>query len=80
MKNFELSIVQIGPRTDGLQMKNDQWFYFFQFTDVDLGEIIENNIALCRYDKPTPVQKFAVPIVIKKRDLMACAQTGNQFI
>ena len=48
----------------------------FQFADVDLGEIIENNVALCRYDKPTPVQKYAIPVVLAKRDLMACAQTG----
>jgi superfamily II DNA/RNA helicase len=48
-----------------------------QFSDVSLGEIIDNNISLCKYDKPTPVQKYAIPVVLAKRDLMACAQTGE---
>lgn len=48
-----------------------------QFQDVDLGEIIMGNIALSRYTRPTPVQKYAIPIVKSKRDLMACAQTGR---
>lgn len=47
------------------------------FRDLRYTEIIRNNIALCGYDKPTPVQKYAMPIIMAKRDLMACAQTGS---
>ncbi|XP_057191944.1 DEAD-box helicase 3 X-linked a isoform X3 [Triplophysa rosa] len=47
------------------------------FHDVDMGEIIMGNIALSRYTRPTPVQKYAIPIIKSKRDLMACAQTGS---
>ncbi|XP_018411830.1 PREDICTED: ATP-dependent RNA helicase DDX3X isoform X1 [Nanorana parkeri] len=47
------------------------------FHDVNMGEIIMGNIALTRYTRPTPVQKHAIPIIIGKRDLMACAQTGS---
>uniref|UniRef100_A0A8C2GT46 RNA helicase n=1 Tax=Cyprinus carpio TaxID=7962 RepID=A0A8C2GT46_CYPCA len=47
------------------------------FHDVDLGEIIMGNITLSRYTRPTPVQKYAIPIIKSKRDLMACAQTGS---
>lgn len=39
-------------------------------------ETISNNIKLSKYTKPTPVQKYAMPIISAKRDLMACAQTG----
>ncbi|EDO35206.1 predicted protein [Nematostella vectensis] len=47
------------------------------FEDVDLGEILLHNVGLAGYKKPTPVQKYAIPIVKGKRDLMACAQTGS---
>ncbi|CAI5670557.1 unnamed protein product [Oreochromis niloticus] len=47
------------------------------FHDVDMGEIIMGNINLSRYTRPTPVQKYAIPIIKSKRDLMACAQTGS---
>ena len=47
------------------------------FADIDLGVILTDNITLCGYAKPTPVQKHATPIVIAGRDLMACAQTGS---
>ncbi|XP_059418155.1 putative ATP-dependent RNA helicase an3 isoform X10 [Carassius carassius] len=47
------------------------------FHDVDMGEIIMGNITLSRYTRPTPVQKYAIPIIKAKRDLMACAQTGS---
>ncbi|KAM6985779.1 DEAD-box helicase 3 X-linked a isoform 2-T2 [Aplochiton taeniatus] len=47
------------------------------FHDIEMGEIIMNNITLSRYTRPTPVQKYAIPIIKSKRDLMACAQTGS---
>ncbi|KAM3966846.1 LOW QUALITY PROTEIN: ATP-dependent RNA helicase bel [Aphomia sociella] len=51
--------------------------YITSFEDVNLTEIMRSNIALARYDKPTPVQKYAIPIVLARRDVMACAQTGS---
>lgn len=47
------------------------------FAEVELTPILRENIALARYDTPTPVQKYAIPIIRAKRDLMACAQTGS---
>lgn len=47
------------------------------FVDIQMTEIISTNIALARYDKPTPVQKYAIPIIMGRRDVMACAQTGS---
>ena len=47
------------------------------FDECNFHEIITNNIKLSQYDKPTPVQKNAIPIILGKRDLMACAQTGS---
>jgi len=47
------------------------------FDELNFNEIIMNNIVLCTYTKPTPVQKHAMPIIAGQRDLMACAQTGS---
>lgn len=50
---------------------------FDTFDTSDLGEIVLMNLANCKYDRPTPVQKHAIPIITNGRDLMACAQTGS---
>ncbi|THD25026.1 ATP-dependent RNA helicase DED1, partial [Fasciola hepatica] len=47
------------------------------FTDVELHQTIKDNIERAQYTHPTPVQKYALPIIAAKRDLMACAQTGS---
>ncbi|WKA02532.1 hypothetical protein VitviT2T_020708 [Vitis vinifera] len=47
------------------------------FSEIDLGDALNLNIRRCKYVKPTPVQRHAIPISIAGRDLMACAQTGS---
>lgn len=46
-------------------------------TAAELPPALTANILRVRYDKPTPVQKYAIPILLNDRDLMACAQTGS---
>ncbi|CCF59237.1 hypothetical protein KAFR_0G02030 [Kazachstania africana CBS 2517] len=48
-----------------------------EFTAPTLEGLLLENIKLARFTKPTPVQKYSVPIVANGRDLMACAQTGS---
>lgn len=48
------------------------------FHEIDLGECLNHNIKTrCKYVKPTPIQRHAIPVVMAGRDLMACAQTGS---
>eukprot|EP00929_Paragymnodinium_shiwhaense_P090676 TRINITY_DN5082_c0_g1_i1.p1 TRINITY_DN5082_c0_g1~~TRINITY_DN5082_c0_g1_i1.p1 ORF type:complete len:637 (+),score=131.14 TRINITY_DN5082_c0_g1_i1:94-2004(+) len=47
------------------------------FSEAKLNDALFENLRRCGYDRPTPVQKYAIPIVIGGRDLMACAQTGS---
>lgn len=35
------------------------------------------NIKVADYVKPTPAQKYAIPILLAGEDLMACAPTGK---
>ncbi|CAF5084450.1 unnamed protein product, partial [Rotaria sp. Silwood1] len=45
------------------------------FDDCNFGEIIKNNVSLANYGTPTPVQRYAIPTILLRRDLMACDQT-----
>ena len=36
------------------------------FSDIDLGDSLSYNIKLARYTKPTPVQKGAIPAIMKR--------------
>jgi hypothetical protein len=45
--------------------------------DIDLTSTIQKNIDDAKYTKPTPVQRYSLPIVLSGRDLMSCAQTGS---
>ncbi|KAF2286252.1 hypothetical protein GH714_012613 [Hevea brasiliensis] len=55
----------------------EQAFSEQENTEIDLGEALNQNIRRCKYVKPTPVQRHAIPISLAGRDLMACAQTGS---
>ena len=47
------------------------------FSQAELLEQCSINIKRAQFNKPTPIQKYAIPIGLKGRDLMACAQTGS---
>jgi probable ATP-dependent RNA helicase DDX4 len=48
-----------------------------KFSDAQLSELLIDNIRKTKYEIPTPVQQYAIPIMLQRRDLMACAQTGS---
>lgn len=47
------------------------------FEDMGLRKVLLENVKQAKYSEPTPIQKYAIPIFMNKRDLMACAQTGS---
>ena len=49
----------------------------FSFELADINSVFKTNVKKANYDKPTPIQKWAIPIILSGRDLMACAQTGS---
>lgn len=47
------------------------------FHDSGLQDILLENLSQCNFSTPTPIQNYAIPIIIGGRDLMASAQTGS---
>ena len=47
------------------------------FDDFVLEAKVRDNLKKWKYEKPTPIQKTAIPCIMNGRDLMACAQTGS---
>ncbi|HYH96573.1 DEAD/DEAH box helicase [Hyalangium sp.] len=47
------------------------------FTSLGLSEPLARAVADLGYDAPTPVQREAIPAVLRGRDVWACARTGS---
>lgn len=47
------------------------------FHTSGLHHILLDNLSNCNFSVPTPVQNYAIPIIIAGRDLMSSAQTGS---
>ena len=47
------------------------------FEKINLIEPIHKALIEEGYKTPTPIQKKAIPVVLEKRDLLGCAQTGT---
>ncbi|KIW73981.1 hypothetical protein PV04_02054 [Phialophora macrospora] len=45
--------------------------------DAGLHPVVLENIKLCGYQIPTPIQAYAVPSVLKNHDMIGVAQTGS---
>lgn len=47
------------------------------FESSGLRPHLLDNVKKSGYTKPTPIQKYAIPLILSGRDLMGCAQTGS---
>jgi len=48
-----------------------------QFHAAGLHPVMVQNIELCGYKVPTPVQAYTIPAAVQNRDIIAVAQTGQ---
>ena len=47
------------------------------FSKINLIKPIQKALSEEGYRVPTPIQKQAIPVILKKKDLLGCAQTGT---
>ena len=47
------------------------------FNNLQLIEPLLKALQQEGYEKPTPIQEQAIPIILQHRDLLGCAQTGT---
>jgi len=47
------------------------------FTELGLSEPILKAVTEAGYEKPTPIQAQAIPLILEKRDLVGASQTGT---
>ncbi len=48
-----------------------------KFEELNLHPDVKNGIEAMNYQDTTPIQEMAIPLVLEKKDLLACAQTGT---
>ena len=49
------------------------------FDDAGLHPVMMENLALCKYRVPTPIQAYTMPAIVKGIDIIAVAQTGESY-
>ncbi len=47
------------------------------FSDFNFDARLADGLLSMGYNKPTPIQEKAIPVILEKKDLIACAQTGT---
>ncbi|KAJ4140127.1 hypothetical protein NW768_001480 [Fusarium equiseti] len=47
------------------------------FKDAGIHPAMLENVELCGYDNPTPIQKFTIPSILLGHDVIGIAQTGS---
>jgi len=50
-----------------------------QFEDAGLHPVMLENVRLCLYNAPTPIQAYCIPAVLTGHDVVAIAQTGQSL-
>ncbi len=48
-----------------------------EFKDFDFNQQLVDGLDAMGFKAPTPIQEHAIPVIVEKKDLIACAQTGT---
>ncbi len=48
-----------------------------KFSDFNFDSGLQEGLDSMGFEKPTPIQEQAIPIILRKKDLIGCAQTGT---
>jgi hypothetical protein len=70
-----IPVEKSGPHADAAPPMNS----FDELTD-SLPEFMISNLQRMKYDVPTPIQKYAIPLALLGHDLMCSAQTVSFLI
>ena len=49
------------------------------FDTAGLHPAMVQNVKLCGWDNPTPIQKYTIPSIVQGHDVIGIAQTGKCF-
>jgi ATP-dependent RNA helicase RhlE len=47
------------------------------FSDFKFDLKLQDSLDAMGFTKPTPIQELAIPVILQKKDVIACAQTGT---
>ncbi|KAG0243693.1 DEAD-box ATP-dependent RNA helicase [Actinomortierella wolfii] len=48
-----------------------------RFEDANIDSEVKENVLRMGYKSPTPIQRYAIPLILAHKDLLGCAQTGS---
>ena len=48
-----------------------------RFTEMDLCDEVQEALSFMGFENATPIQAQAIPLILQKKDVLACAQTGT---
>ena len=48
-----------------------------KFSDLNFEGSLQEGLDAMGFEKPTPIQEQAIPIILSNKDLIGCAQTGT---
>ncbi len=52
-------------------------FSILTFDDFHFDPLLIDGLDAMGFNKPTPIQEMAIPLILEHKDLIACAQTGT---